>query len=127
MNWFRSKSRSAALLALFALALQMILAFGHLHRDDLGLPPLADSDRTQMTADGTAAPAHPGDQPSHRSGDDYCAICASMVLIASAVPSLPPVLVVPDPVRHTWARPAPVHGVSPRVALSFRARAPPAV
>src|SRR4029077_17977624 len=41
MNWVRSTIRPFAHLALFALALQMIVSFGHMHPDDLGLPSLA--------------------------------------------------------------------------------------
>ena len=44
MHWFRSRMRSCGRLALFALALQMVLSFGHMHRDDLGLPPLPGTD-----------------------------------------------------------------------------------
>ena len=41
MNWFRSNIQSSARLALFALTLQMAVSFGHMHRDDLGLPRLS--------------------------------------------------------------------------------------
>ena len=58
MHWFRSKIRSCGRLALFALALQMIVSFGHMHRDDLGLPPLAGTDSTSI-----ASAAAPGAQP----------------------------------------------------------------
>ena len=90
MNWFRSRIRSAAQLALFALALQMIVSFGHMHRDDLGLPPLADTDLTSIastTAPGSQAPAGQQHQPA---SDDYCPICASIALLASWMPVLPP-------------------------------------
>ena len=56
MNWFRSKMRSGAQLALFALAVQMVVSFGHMHGDDLGLPPLATSDQTQIESATTGAP-----------------------------------------------------------------------
>ncbi|HEY2526894.1 MAG TPA: DUF2946 family protein [Xanthobacteraceae bacterium] len=125
MNWFRSRIRSSARLALFALAVQMVLSFGHMHRDDLGLPPLAASDGAQVVAATTPTSAHPADQNQYPAPDDYCPICASMVLIATAVPSLPPVLIVPGPVEPAWLSPAPVHSVTPQFVLSFRARAPP--
>jgi Protein of unknown function (DUF2946) len=124
MNWFRSRSRSAARLALFALAVQMVVSFGHLHRDDLGLPPLPIADQTRINVDssGASAPQHHNQKP-----DDYCPICASMALIATALPSLPPMLVTPDPIRRVWPTQIPVRGVSVKVALSFQARAPPAI
>jgi hypothetical protein len=125
MNWFRLRGRSAAGLALFALALQMVLSFGHLHRDDLGLPPLP-ADRTHVSAN-TAQPSHPGNSDQQPASDDYCAICASMALVATALPSLPPALTVPETVRPHWPEPALIETVILDVALSFRARAPPLV
>ena len=126
MNWFRSRIRSGAQLALFALAVQMVLSFGHMHRDDLGLPPLPTSDETPVASVAIQAPAHPANQTHRPAPDDYCPICASMALIATAMPSLPPVLTVPEPIRRVWPTQMPVRGVSLKVALSFQARAPPA-
>jgi hypothetical protein len=124
MNWFRSRLRSGARLALLALAFQMAVSFGHMHRDDLGLPPLTRAGQTQAAA-GPTAPAQKHRQPAVP--DDYCPICASMALIATALPSLPPALVTPDPIRRVWQTQMPVHGVSVAVALSFQARAPPVI
>lgn len=124
MNWFRVRVRSAAQLALFALAVQMVLSFGHLHRDDLGLPPLPTADQTRITVDSSGAPAP---QDHNQKPDDYCPICASMALIATAVPSLPPAMIVPEPIQHVWSEPASAVTVTLDVRLSFRARAPPMV
>jgi len=126
MNWIRSRVRSGARLALFALAVQMVLSFGHMHRDDLGLPPLAAADLSHFTSDTTHAPSNPADQHPQPAPDDYCPICASMAQIATALPSLPPVLAVPAPIERVWASQAPARTVSAKVALSFQARAPPA-
>lgn len=123
MIWFRSRIRSGARLALFALAFQMGVAFGHLHRDDLGLPPLPASAADHAHSAAAAPPANGNHQPA--SDDDYCPICASMALIATAMPALPPVLIVPTPLRHAWQGETPVRAVSTPLALSFRARAPP--
>jgi hypothetical protein len=123
MNWFRSRIRSGARLALFALALQMVVSFGHMHDDDLGLPPPPASDRTHAASN--TAPAHPADRDRPAAPDDYCPICASMALVATAIPSLPPLLVVPDAIRHVWLAQAPVHRPPTQIALSFQARGPP--
>jgi hypothetical protein len=125
MNWFRSRIRSSARLALFALAVQMVVSFGHMHGDDLGLPPLSTSDQTQIGSSTTGAPGHPANQDRHPASDDYCPICASMALVATAMPSLPPVLIVPAPIRRVWLAEPPVQVFSTEVALSFQARAPP--
>ena len=101
----------------------MAVSFGHMHRDDLGLPPLIDAGQTHFDV-GATAPAQEHRQPT--APDDYCPICASMALIATALPSLPPMLVTPDPIRRVWPTQMPVRGVSVKVPLSFQARAPPA-
>jgi hypothetical protein len=125
MNWFRSRIRSAAKLALFALALQMIVSFGHMHRDDLGLPPLAGTDQTSIvstTAPDSQAPAGQQHQPA---SDDYCPICASIALLATWMPVLPPLLVTPEPIRRVWAPLASLQSPPTQFSLSFQARAPP--
>jgi hypothetical protein len=48
-----------------------------------------------------------------------------MALITTAVPPLPPILVVPEPIERAWLSPAPMQSVTTQFALSFRARAPP--
>jgi hypothetical protein len=126
MHWFRLKIRPCARLALFALALQMAVSFGHMHRDDLGLPPLPASDQTQAVADAGGAQPR-SDQHNNQKPDDYCPICASMALIATAMPSLPPLLIVPAPIAPVWLPEIPVQRLPTRVALSFQARAPPAI
>jgi len=104
----------------------MAVSFGHMHRDDLGLPPLTDAGQTHFsssTAQAAATPAEHGNHPA--APDDYCPICASMALVATAVPSLPPVLITPEPIHHAWPAQTPVRVVSLDIALSFQARAPP--
>ena len=117
--------RSGARLALFALAVQMVVSFGHMHGDDLGRPALATSDQTQIEFATTGAPGHPANQDHHPASDDYCPVCATMALVATAMPSLPPVLLMPVPIRRVWPAETPVQAFSIQVALSFQARAPP--
>jgi hypothetical protein len=125
MGWVNRHKRNGALLALAALALQLALSFGHLHRDDLGLPPLPAAAQTLIAFATVPSPAGPADHGHQPASDDYCAICASMALIATATPSLPPVLIVPTPVRPVWQVQAPSSEVAARFALSFQARGPP--
>lgn len=124
MHWFRSRTRSSGRLALFALALQMIVSFGHMHRDDLGLPPLAGADGTSIAsaaAPGSQAPS----QPHQPASDDYCPICASLALLATWMPALQPVLMTPEPIDRVWPPLACLHISPTQIALSFQARAPP--
>lgn len=88
MRWAGAKRKYGGALALFALALQFMLSFAHLHPDDifgrggawLTLP--APGHSQLLSADR---------QPSHN--DDYCAICATMYLLgSSSIPEAPPVV-----------------------------------
>jgi Protein of unknown function (DUF2946) len=127
MNWFRLRIRSGARLALFALAVQMVLSFGHLHRDDLGLPPLAGTDQTSIASNAAPGSQPPAGQHHQPASDDYCPICASVALLATWMPALPPVLVTPDPIRRVLAPLASWHSPPTQISLSFQARAPPVV
>ncbi|HTV26588.1 MAG TPA: hypothetical protein VMF32_02280 [Xanthobacteraceae bacterium] len=126
MTWFRSRIRPVTRLALFALAFQMVISFGHMDADELGLPSLVGPTHVVLNAIHAAiAPAGRDRVPAAPEG--YCPICASMALVATAFPSLPPVLVVPPQGRPAWPAPIPAEGISPKLTLSFQARAPPTV
>ena len=121
VGWVRRHRRNGAVLALIALALQIAVAFGHVHQHALAQKPHATSAQRAALADTKShAPAQiPADN------DDYCAICASIFLASSAFASAPPQLLVPanfETVEQGFnvARPL---ADSPR--LAFRSRAPP--
>lgn len=124
MHWFRSRIPSCGRLALFALTLQMIVSFGHMHRDDLGLPPLAGTDSTSI-ASATAPGSQPPSQQHQPASDDYCPICASLALLATWTPALPPVLVTPELIDRVWPTLALLNISPTQIPLSFQARAPP--
>jgi hypothetical protein len=125
MSWFRYNIRTVARLALLALMFQMAVSFGHMHSDDLGLPPFAASDRTSAAFNTAPSQASPADQNQQPASDDYCPICASMALLATGMPALPPVFVAPAVIDRVWPAAAPAQIFSPQVAYSFQARAPP--
>jgi hypothetical protein len=80
-----SRRRMTNWLALAALALQLVVSFGHVHLDGIhGADPQAKAAR--FTGHAQPAPVQPpGDE-----GDDYCAICATIYLAANSfVPQLP--------------------------------------
>ena len=131
MGWLRSRSKWGSCLALFALALQLALTFGHVHLDrPAGLSPekftsadkgaVAAADASSTAQSTTADPAGPG----HRA-DDRCPICtvihfASALVLAEA-PSLP----LPDLSGSLPSDPPLAFDFpSPQRAL-FAARAPP--
>jgi hypothetical protein len=111
-------------LALFALACQLVLSFGHVHPGKSGLP------------DAWAVAANAGDHsasltaPLHHKNpaglaDDFCAICASInlasTLVVPASPAaVPPIAFVKD---LSWSFAAVEPASIDR--LLFNARAPP--
>jgi hypothetical protein len=130
MGFVRSQRRWGAWAGLAALALQIVLSFGHMHREDLGLSALPALNHDHLAASAAFVPSAPAEQDRHSPPDvpdDYCAVCASMALVATAIPSLPPALIVPVPVRYVWPAQTIVRGASVRLALSFQARGPPSI
>jgi hypothetical protein len=88
MNWVRTHRRIGGTLALFALALQLVLSFGHVHtRDFAGIPGPAVA-QAQVTA-----PHGPDGDAADRAHDAYCAVCATVTLSGTLVlPALPALL-----------------------------------
>ena len=127
MNWVRSNSKSGAWFALFALTLQMAVSFGHMHRDDLGLPPAIKAGQALALTDATGAPAGPADEDHHPASDHYCPICASIALIGTGAPAVAPVLIVPLSVVHFSPLETPADRLRPQITLSFQARGPPII
>src|SRR4051812_17897357 len=93
MRWIRSNMRLGASSALVALAVQLILSFGHVHLDGAGrgLHGWAASTRLAAAApvalpDAPALATKPA-KPTHRDSNgvpgDYCAICAIAHLIGT--------------------------------------------
>jgi hypothetical protein len=125
MNWFRSTIRPFAQLALFALAVQMVVSFGHMHRDDLGLPPLATGHWAYFPSGVAQVLTGPADRDQYPLSDDYCPICASIALLATGAPPLPPVTVAPPLISLVWSSPFSLYLAATQATFSFQARAPP--
>ncbi len=127
MQWFRRNIRTGSRLALFALALQFVLSFGHFHFDAAqaaaSIQSLTDVAQAQNLAAGERQqPAgHDDNQPSH----EPCAICAVMSMANQIAFAPPAVLPLPDSVELHFA---PVRGEAARVGTprpAFQSRAPP--
>ena len=85
MRWVRRK-QFASWLAAAALALQLVLTFGHVHVDGIR----RTSPAVNVTGSATqVSQSVPGQQPGN-DADDYCAICATIYLAANSfVPQAP--------------------------------------
>ncbi|MGA7490567.1 MAG: DUF2946 family protein [Xanthobacteraceae bacterium] len=94
MGWFRSRSTWGSYLALFALAFQLVLSFGHVHLDGDHVPGLERSALLGVHASTVAtAAADPAGKESPALPDDCCPICTLIhlagTLVAAEPPSLP--------------------------------------
>jgi hypothetical protein len=134
MKWFRSNVQHGSRLALLALAVQLVLSFGHFHglaaqaapAIQSGAAPsdlshsLAASDAVSASGRQQAPASHDSDQPN-----DGCAICAVMAMAGTVLFATPPLLLLPQAVEFSYqtADAGFVHLSSARVA--FQPRAPP--
>ncbi len=124
MSWLRSRSRSGAYLALFALAFQLAVSFGHVHLEHFtplsaGASALAD-----------APPSADRDAPSKPAGredlaDDCCPICTLIHLAGALVPAEMPSLPLPTVFGRLRLELAAEFDLTASHAALFRARAPP--
>jgi hypothetical protein len=89
MRWIRQHIRSATWLALAALAVQVVVTFGHVHAERFSAP---SASVTAVAAAGASDKAKAAGEPTQpyraRGADSFCAICASIGLLGTLV--LPP-------------------------------------
>ncbi len=116
MNWVRSRAKRLSLLALFALAVQLALSFGHVHAGAFG--PVS----AKIALTNPYSPATDGDQDN---GNDVCAICATIAMANTLVDSSPPVLPLPVQIHATPVIVAAVLDTTQPQRFSFQSRAPP--
>ena len=127
MRWFRSRSRLGAYLALFALAFQLAISFGHVHLERMS-PPSAGMGASalagaQPSADDRNAPSKPAGR--EHPADDHCPICTLIHLAGALVPAEAPSLPLPTVVGRLRLEVAAEFDLTPSHAALFRARAPP--
>ena len=134
MKWFRKHLKHGSRLALFALAIQFALSFGHFHAS--AAPAIAtgltqaDLDNAQSLApQKTSSEAAKTQQPSNPDTDhsaDACAICAVISLANNVLFATPPLLQLPQAVEllylTTGAEFTHLNSLHP----AFQSRAPPA-
>jgi hypothetical protein len=111
MRWFRSHRRPSAWLALLALALQLGLAFGHVHA--IHAETFANSvSSTQQPLSGDA-------------DDSYCATCSILAQLTTAQAASAPVAALPVLQASAEITVAPEGTRVDSWRVGFRSRAPP--
>ncbi len=128
MKWFRRKIRTGSRLALFALALQFVLSFGHFHFDATqaasSIQALVEVAHA-LDADAARARQQPANHDDHQPSNEPCAICAVVSMANQIALATPAALPLPDAVE-LLSLPAGTDPARPGVQrASFRARAPP--
>ena len=95
MRWVRTKRRWSTWLALAAMALQLVLSFGHIHLKKLASDSVIPSATTSKAPSSQQNPTqHPANE-----ADDFCAICATIHLTSSSFLPDAPLLPVPHASR----------------------------
>jgi hypothetical protein len=124
MRWFRSRSRLGSYLALFALAFQLAVSFGHVHLERIAPPsaPASVLAGAQPPADRDAASKPAGREDL---ADDCCPICTLIHLAGALVPAEMPSLPLPAVVGRLRLELAAEFDLTASHAALFRARAPP--
>jgi hypothetical protein len=130
MKWLRSNIKHGSRLALFALAVQFALSFGHFHEGAAKAAPAIQSGLANSLSAADAVGEDARQQPASNHDSDQhqgkaCAICAVLALANAMVFATPPLLLLPQAIEilflSTDAEFA--HLNSARVA--FQPRAPP--
>jgi hypothetical protein len=126
MAWWRTNRGTAAWLALFALACQLVFSFGHVHIGkasvSFGVPAAAAS--SDAAADGPSPAKDPAGKGPASPAGDFCAVCANISLAGALILPILAALLLP-PVTGVFR-----HLVSPHAPASFPhrpfgARGPP--
>jgi len=118
MRWFRPKLRVGSRLALFALAVQIALSFGHVHLDTLARAPAPGSGKVLLS---DRAPSH----DSSGALDRDCPICALIQLVGSSAPGATPALPLPPDHRMIRPQAVTVLALAAPSRQVFQARGPP--
>jgi Protein of unknown function (DUF2946) len=123
MGWFRSRSRLRSYLALFALAFQLAVSFGHVHLERIAPVSAGASALASAQPSADDAPSNPASR--EHLADDFCPICTLIHLAGALVPAEMPSLPLPTVVGRLRLEVAAEFDLAASQGALFRARAPP--
>jgi hypothetical protein len=137
MQWFRKHLKHGSRLALFTLAIQFVLSFGHFHGIAAQAAPaiatgLAQTDldyARSLATPGTSSEAAKTQQPPTPDSDhaaDVCAICAVISLANNVLFATPPLLQLPQAVELLYLTTDAEFAHLNSLHQAFQSRAPPA-
>jgi hypothetical protein len=137
MKWFLSNIKDGAWLALFALAIQFTLSFGHFHSFTTSqAAPAVQSGLTlpdTINAQGLAAAGVQATRqrsPANRDPDqrpaDHCTICAVVAMASTVLLATTPLLLLPQAVEFLYLTTDAEFIHLKSAGVAFQPRAPPA-
>jgi hypothetical protein len=121
MRWFRSNGGGVAWLAIFALACQFVLTFGHIHSGRVD----AISAALAISGGSTGAPPSPAQKVPTGLAQDFCAVCNNIGLANALVLPVSPATVPPISFIRELQWPLVAIGFASRDHFHFNARGPP--
>lgn len=120
MGWFRSRTKLGACLALFALALSLMLSFGHLHWGEAA----HQGDEAHLALSHTASDHGDADHDhDHHKRPHPCFICT--VAMAAPFAATAPDLPAHDSATFRMLTPVAAFDLLEPLRTAFRSRAPP--
>jgi hypothetical protein len=123
MGWLRSRLKQGSYIALFAMALQLVLSFSHVHLQ-------RSSASSQQSFFAHAKTSTFGILPPEElppGADDECPICALIQLAGSLILPVPAAVRVPIHFASVQHEPTLNYYVAATTLQPFQARAPPLV
>ena len=136
MRWFRSNIKHVSHVALFALAIQLVLSFGHFHgvadqaasaaQSGSALSPLLVANNLTAQVAHKLSTTQPASDPdSDKQPGDICAICAVMAMANVLLFATPPAVLLPPAVAFSYMASTAEFVCVESVRLAFQPRAPP--
>jgi len=119
MKWIRSNIQRGSRLALFALAVQFVLSFGHFH----GVA--AQAAQALQSVSDAAQQQRQSNHDSDRQSNDACAICAVVAMANAVLFATPPALLLPRAVEFSYLTTEAEFSHLNSARVVFQPRAPP--
>jgi len=131
MKWFRSNIQRGSRLALFALAIQFVMSFGHFHAVAAQAAPAIQSGLANASGvsaqDAVGQPLQraPLDHDSDQTSHDPCEICAVIAMASAGLSATPPLLLLPQAIEFSYLTIDSGFVHLNRARVVFQPRAPP--
>ncbi|HVX77570.1 MAG TPA: DUF2946 family protein [Bradyrhizobium sp.] len=139
MKWFRANIKHGTRLALLALAIQFVLAFGHFHPitaaqaapefqsalSQSDVPRSHDLVTTDPAGQSAERQQKPASDPGSSHAQDPCAICAVIAMANAVLFATPPLLLLPEAVEFLYRTTDAEFIHLNSVHVAFQPRAPP--